>query len=400
MVMIQSGRQKGHLRQLTVCVILAAVALVSCSREESIERGDVTLYPVFSNEIETSVITRAAADYTTYSGHRQNIYAEAVAYEGDNHLSSFDASGWFLPDEQNPGRWFSRVNVHSGKNYYLYCYTSMPIDEGSMPTFTYTSSSNVTLRFSGFDIITTIDPLVSTASTGKLLCSNEYLAPDPTQHYPQLSDNANADFTFGKFNIGTVSTGTYQGHPASTKVFLALDHLFAKATFSFKVDSAYNSIRTIKLKEAAITTSQGLFTGTHTYSFADREFNLDQNGSFTTRNLRIDLVGEGSYITVDPTKVDENNRVVLDSDTTELGWFCFLPRTGLPEFTLTVQYDVYDKSGHLIRADQTATNKNILKKVSRPEKGKNYKITVNVIPSYLYQLSDDDVQVELSVEDS
>ena len=43
---------------------------------------------------------------------------------------------------------------------------------------------------------------------------------------------------------------------------------------------------------------------------------------------------------------------------------------------------------------------NILKKVTNPEKGNNYKITVNVIPSYLYQLSDDDVKVELSVEDS
>lgn len=401
MVMVQSGRKKGHLRQLTVFVLLAAVVLASCSREDSIGRGDVTLYPVFNSEIETPVITRAAADYTTYSGHRQNIYAEAVAYDDDgNHLSSFDASGWFLPDEQNPGRWFSRVNVHSGKNYYLYCYTSMPVDEGSLPTFTYNSSSNVKLTFSGFDIITTIDPLVSTASTGKLLCSNEYLTPDPTQHYPQLSDDANADFTFGKFDIGTVSSGTYQGHPASTKVFLALDHLFAKATFSFKVDSAYNSIRTIKLKEAAITTSQGLFTGTHTYSFADREFKLDQNGAFSSRNLRIDLVGEGSYITVDPAKVDESGNVVLGNDTTELGWFCFLPRTGLPEFTLTVQYDVYDKNGHPIRENQTATNRNILKKIPSPEKGKNYKITVSVIPSYLYQLSDDDVKVELSVEDS
>ena len=276
----------------------------------------------------------------------------------------------------------------------------MPIDEGSMPTFTYTSSSDVKLTFSGFDIITTIDPLVSTASTGKLLCSNEYLTPDPTQHYPQLSDNANADFTFGKFNIGTVSTGTYLGQPASTKVFLALDHLFAKATFSFKVDDDYNDIRTIKLKEASITTNQGLFTGTHTYSFADREFKLDQNGTFGSRNLRIDLIGEGSYITVDSAKIDDNNRIVLDNDTTELAWFCFLPRTGLPEFTLTVQYDVYDKSGNLVRENATATNKNILKKITRPEKGKNYKITVNVIPSYLYQLSDDDVQVELSVEDS
>ncbi len=401
MAMNQSGRQKGHLVQLTVSVILVAVILASCSHEEIIEGDVITLYPVFNNEIETTVTTRAAAnEYTTYTGHRQNIYAEAVCYDGDQHDYQYDASGWFLPDEDNPGRWFSRVNVHSGHNYYLYCYTSMPVDEGSLPRFTYTSSSDVKLTFSGFDIITTIDPLVSTASTGKLLCSNEYLRPDSAAHYPHLSDNANDPFTFGKFDIGTVQSGTYQDHPASTKVFLALDHLFAKATFAFKVDNDYDTIRTIKLIEAAITTNQGLFTGTHTYSFADRKFKLDDNGGYTSRNLRIDLVGDGPSITVDPAKVDENGMVVLGKDTTELGWFCFLPDKYFPALTLTVKYNVYDKSGRLVRENATATNANILKKVTNPEKGNNYKITVNVIPSYLYQLSDDDVKVELSVEDS
>ena len=397
----QSGRQKGHLVQLTVSVILAAVILASCSHEEIIEGDVITLYPVFNNEIETTVTTRAAAnEYTAYTGHRQNIYAEAVCYDGDQHDYQYDASGWFLPDEDNPGRWFSRVNVHSGHNYYLYCYTSMPVDEGSLPSFTYTSSSDVKLTFSGFDIITTIDPLVSTASTGKLLCSNEYLRPDSAAHYPHLSDNANDPFTFGKFDIGTVQSGTYQDHPASTKVFLALDHLFAKATLAFKVADDYDTIRTIKLIEAAITTNQGLFTGSHTYSFADRKFILASNGGYSSRNLRIDLVGDGPSITVDPAKVDENGMVVLGKDTTELGWFCFLPDKYFPAITLTVKYNVYDKSGRLVRENATATNANILKKVTNPEKGNNYKITVNVIPSYLYQLSDDDVKVELSVEDS
>ena len=99
MAMNQSGRQKGHLVQLTVSVILAAVILASCSHEEIIEGDVITLYPVFNNEIETTVTTRAAAnEYTAYTGHRQNIYAEAVCHDGDQHDSQYDASGWFLPD--------------------------------------------------------------------------------------------------------------------------------------------------------------------------------------------------------------------------------------------------------------------------------------------------------------
>ena len=406
MEMNQGSRQKGQFKQLTAFLFFAVIVLLSCSREENSQlEGDlVTLYPIMSNEIETQVTTRAGAEsaenYIAYSGHRQNIYAEAVAYDGANRASQFDASGWFLPDLENEGKWFSRVNVHSGKTYYLYCYTSMPVNDESLPTFTYNGSSDVTLTFTGFDIITTIDPLVSTASAGKLLCDDEDLTLPKEKHYPQLSNDPDSVFAFGKFNIGTVTSGSYQGHPATTKVFLALDHLFAKATISFKVEDKYNNIRTIKIKEATISTTQGLFSGTHTYSFVDREFKLDRNGTYSTKNLSIDLVGaDAPSVTVDTLKRDENGWVVLDNTATEFAWFCFLPRDAFPPLDLTVKYNVYDKEGHLIRENQTATNANLIK-ISSPEKGKNYNITVNIKPSYLYQLSDDDAKIELTLEDS
>lgn len=400
MEMNQGSRQKGQFKQLTAFLFIAATVLLSCSREENSQLEDdlITLYPVMNNEIENQVLTRAqASDYIAYSGHRQNIYAEAVAYDGANRASGSDASGWFLPDLENDGKWFSRVNVHSGKTYYLYCYTSMPVNEESLPRFTYTNNTNVTLTFSGFDIITTIDPLVSTASTGKLLCEDQYL--DPDEDYPQLTDES-GDFTFGKFNIGTVTSGSYNNHPATTKVFLALDHLFAKATISFKVNDSYNDIRTIKIKEATISTTQGLFSGTHTYSFVDRIFTLDQNGTYSAKNLSIDLVdADAPSVTVNASKRDENGWVVLDNTPTEFAWFCFLPRDALPSFDLTVTYNVYDKEGNLIRENETATNANLIR-IQNPVKGNNYNITVNIRPSYLYQLSDDDAKIELTLEDS
>ena len=376
MLQVQSSRQKGQFKKLTAVIMMAALAFASCSRYDSIEHNTITLYPIINSAIEPQISTRAASDYVVYSGHRQNIYAHAVAYSGDTHLTDFDANGWFLPDLDHPGRWFSRVNVHSGKSYNLYCYTSMPVDEGSMPTFTYSGSSKVTLTFSGFDIITTIDPLVTTASMGKLLCDDQYLE---SQDYPVLTDQS-----FGKFDIGTVESGTYNNHPATTKVFLALDHLFAKATLSFKVADRYNSIRTIELLEATISTESGNFTGTHTYSFVDRKFTLDPQGLFYTKHLSIDLI-------------DENETVELGSDPTELGWFCFLPHNDFPHINLSVRYNVYDKKGNLVRENCTATNANLIN-ISEPIKGTNYNITVNIAPTYLYQLSDDDVELELTIE--
>ena len=406
MTIFQDSRIKGLMIQLSALIVLVAGVLVSCSRQDIESDDTVTLYPVVINsEIETTVTTRAASDYTVYSGHRQNIYAEAVAYEGINHINESDASGWFLPDLDNPGKWFSRLNVRSGKSYYLYCYTNMPVDEGNMPTFTFTNMNNVTLTFTGFDIITTIDPLVTTASMGKLLCDAEYLEPNPSSHYPTLTDES-----FGKFDIGEVKSGTYAPdpeypsttYPASTKVFLALDHLFAKATLSFKVDDNYNSLRTIKLIEAKISTTQGLFHGSHTYSFVDRKFTLDGNGQYQSKNLEVVLLdavnGPSPSADVPQSKMD-GNMVTLDNDATQLGWYCFLPRSEFPALNLTVKYNVYDKQGNLVRENCIATNNNLIR-IPQPEKGKNYKITVNIIPTYLYQLSDGDVELKLTVEDS
>lgn len=387
---MQNNFKKGPFRQLAAAFMLIAVALISCSREEVTESNLVTLYPIMSNEIEPRILTRAQSDnYTPYSGHRQNIYAEAVAYSGVTHLSQYDASGWFLPDLDNEGRWFSRLNVHSGQNYYLYCYTSMPVDAESMPTFTFTSKSNVKLTFSGFDIITTIDPLVSTASWSKLLCDQIYLE---AEDYPALNDDR-----FGNFDIKTVESGTYKSHPASTKVFLALDHLFAKATLSFKVADKYNDLYTIKLIEATISTDKGLFTGTHTYSFVDRTFTLDNNGQYADRDLSIDLVN-GPSVTVDESRVDSEGMIELDNTATELAWFCFLPRDNFPQLDLNVKYNVYDKKGNLLRENQTATNPNLIR-VQEPVKGQNYIIRVNINPSFVYQMGDAQVESELPVED-
>lgn len=390
---VHSNRQhKGLFRLLTVAVfMIAVVALVSCLDKQGIDKDTVTIYPIDINtQIETQVSTRAGAvDYIPYTGHRQIVHAEAVT----NDAQHTTVEGWFEPNKLQEGRWSSVLNLTSGKQYYLYCYTAMPINEAErgLPTFTFTSESNVTLTFDNFEIITTIDPLVSAASIGRLLPDHEFL--DPATDYPHFTDQS-----FGKYDIGIIQSGTdQQGHATSTKVFLALDHLFAKATMSFKVDNDYNNIRTIKLKEAKISTTNGQFTGTYIYSFADRNFALAGNATaqYTASPLDIDLIEVAQKN--NESLLDQNQMVVLDNNYKELGWFCLLPRNDLPALDLTVKYNVYDKNGKLIRENQEVTNSNLIK-INNPEKGKNYNIKVNVAPTYLYQLSDEDVALELTLE--
>lgn len=377
--------------------MIAVVALVSCFDKQGIDKSTVTIYPIVVNtQIETQVSTRAGAvDYSPYSGHRQIVHAEAVTKDAENTT----IEGWFEPDRVNEGRWNSVLNLTIGNEYYLYCYTAMPINEArGLPTFTYTSSSNVTLTFNHFAIITTIDPLVSAASIGKLLPDHDIMVQEQGDNYENYYYPRFTDESFGKYDIGEIESGTTNDnnhYPTSTKVFLALDHLFAKATMSFKVDNDYNSIRTIKLKEATISTIHGQYTGQYTYSFADREFNLVNNGEYAQDSLvTIDLIEAAQRDTA--FHLDNNQMVVLDNNYKELGWFCFLPRNDLPALDLTVKYNVYDKNGKLIREDQEVTNSNLIK-ISNPQKGNNYNVKVNIAPSYLYQLSDEDVAMELTL---
>lgn len=69
---------------------------------------------------------------------------------------------------------------------------------------------------------------------------------------------------------------------------------------------------------------------------------------------------------------------------------------------LQVTYDVCDLNNHVVRADQTASNYSIFSSIDynggRAAAGTNYLVKILVSPSYLYQLSDDDLELGLTVE--
>jgi hypothetical protein len=66
---------------------------------------------------------------------------------------------------------------------------------------------------------------------------------------------------------------------------------------------------------------------------------------------------------------------------------------------MTVTYDVYDKAGTLVRADQTVTNSSIkLIGSGTLVRAKEYTLNVNIVPTYLYSLSDTDKESVMLVQ--
>lgn len=379
---------KTNLIRLCASVLLAATALVSCQRDDIVDRNLVTLYPVVERNIETTVLTRALTGYSAYnSGSRQTIRAYAVK----DTLAYEIATGLFSPSAD--GGWRSTLEVEADKSYYVYSYTSLP--GATDYSLNFTGQNDVNLTFNGLSLISGTDPLVSTAAAGK------YLVKNPAQvDYPELTE--------GSFSIGKVVT---PANDKSTKVFLAMKHLFAKATLSFKVDSTYNELRTIKVKQVTVsTTAGGTLPGTHKINFRKNtdiaqlvkdETTSVSNASQTSVDI---LRGESSTVTFDDPDAKDCVTLVPDS-LIEFGWFTFLPATYLggnnPSLSITVTYDVYDKSNPAVplRQDQTATNGNILKYLtSGGAAGNNYRINLTVNPTYLIVLSDTDVSEGLEIE--
>ena len=378
----------GSFKSLTAILTVAALVLVSCRNEEP-EGMKVTLYPVVLSHIGNVIETRAlVGDYSELGTVGSTIEANAVAFKfSDNsRASDNDEVGIFTKASD---RWTSNLEVteNLADNFYYNIYTYSP-SHTTFPAqevaFDY-NSGTPKLTFTDLAVITGTDPLVGIAASGGQADS------DPA---PELNK--------GSYSTGPVKILNAESYEKRTAVWLAMDHLYAKASLSFKVDEEYNSIRTIKLTGASVSVINGILAGTSTYTFAkgtDADV-ITWNGAaaYTGDAASVQLVGEGAANAVN---YDEGTNVITLTDEAKMvSWFCFLPKFK-PVITLTVTYDVYDKAGTKVRDNQTVTNNNILRKVSWTGEsvvGNNYKITVKVNPTYLYQLSDGDATLEIVIE--
>lgn len=369
-----------------VAITAIALLLFSCQNEQITDDRRITLYPVIDNKIETAVMTRADAvdktKYTEYTGDaRQALAVKAVAYEPNSstRAQEKDADGVFAP--LSPTGWRSGVKVEQNYDYNLYVYSSaMPT--ATPPTFSLTNGA--TLTFDGLDLITALDPLVCVAASGAVLGND----PDPSA-YPGLTE--------GSFSIGTITTVEVEGEERTTKAFLAMDHLYSKATLSFRVDNQYSQLRKVRIKDVEIKIAKSTLSGSHTYGFPNNMLNLDGNKTYTGSPASIDLY-DGPTATAQP----DGEYIELTTSFQEFGYFYFLPINPIPSMYLQVTYDVCDLNDNVVRADQTASNYSIFSSINhnggRAAAGTNYLVKILVSPSYLYQLSDDDLELGLTVE--
>lgn len=369
---------------LAVTIMALSVTFVSCSEFDEKQENLVFLQPVIGSDVETavSVNTRATIDVTGTTGTYDDDIPDgtiirAFAVPSTNHADD-RAAGTFTRSGNN---WRSTLGVKTGITYSLYAYSPAMLSGTSTVAFDWDTKA---IKFNDIDILTTIDPWVCIAAKG------ETVSPETTEPSTPLAKN--------NFDIGTIGiVANNQVH----KVWLAMDHLFAKATIYFKVDSAFNSIRTIRLNSATISTNQGVMRSSvesHTYKFGE---GISWNGEYTNNEPRsIDLINGVSAHADINLNADGPDTITLDRTAKEFAWFCFLPKNDIPDFKLTVDYEMFDKADTLAKTHHCVTNTLNLRSIkgNAPQAGNNYKITIIVNPTYLNVLTDNDADSELELE--
>ena len=167
-------------------------------------------------------------------------------------------------------------------------------------------------------------------------------------------------------------------------VSLQMDHLMAKITPQFYINSDYNQLRDIRIKEVELFfESAPTYTATITYT----------NTSYSVAWPSGDTSAKTTV-----TAFSTTNTTNLTNAATAHGHCYIVPDQDITNLKMTVTYDVYDKQQQRVRENETATNKVVVKVNSttktKLEAGKNYKLNIQIIPTYLYVLSDND---EISV---
>ena len=185
-------------------------------------------------------------------------------------------------------------------------------------------------------------------------------------------------------------------------IFLLFDHLYAALRFRFRVDEEYAALRYIMLKKLELLAYQDEACEHLMTKKVNTTVTLKANTTgaspivsdivFTPNNTSGNMAPVLIYDNENPTQAlpsgkDEQGNYIYSDD---MG---FVPKTS-SYYLLRTTYDVYDLKHNLIRKDCVAENKIDPRKLFNKEsldRGHMYTMRLTVMPTFLYVLSDPDL---------
>lgn len=364
------------VRARLLALMSVAILLTACSDDtDSLpDDSDVLQIAAYTQDLTSPSQSAATRAVTVPSGY--------IPYEGSASIGVFmtkssttDNSTEMTLISYDDDTWHSLVKVIKDTPYYIYGY--MPAYATSTITPNTSFDNGAILKFTNVPSVMSEDFSVI---TGVL------------QLQPDNAGNAVQE--------GTLKAGTfaYMGKASGQNfVDLMFDHLYGALNIELKVADKYNALRTIKLKELRLRT---VVNGTPSKSKTNVTVTLNKTEGETPI----------SSVVYQPTGEDVGDLSFFQSAlgeelTTSYKSFMghFMPE-GITSFVVTSVYDVYDTDGNLIRKDCTSENTMELYKLYDRQivtkRGYKYTIRLTVMPTYLYLLSDPDLDNPTAVIDN
>ena len=269
--------------------------------------------------------------------------------------------------------WQSNITITDAgtDNHYL-IYGFMPIDAENVSISSATNyNAGATMSIKGLKVLTQTDPCVI-VGVGR----QQESTSDVTLKWGTF------DFTFKE---GTSDVIDYMS--------ILLDHIYSRYHFQVKIDADYAQLRTIKITKMTLEALSN--DGTQTVGTVNATVNIQTN---TTNTNPISSVTYSPNTGTRSVTFFENTTTPLSLTTSyQDAGFCLAPGDQ-HWFRLTTVYEVYnrsDKENKLIRTN-TATNTfdtaNFKEhKITNTNPGLDHTIQIIVNPTYLYVLSDSDL---------
>ena len=178
-------------------------------------------------------------------------------------------------------------------------------------------------------------------------------------------------------------------------VFLLFDHIYSALCVKMRVHPDYDDLRTIRLDTLMLSTQVG---ETISKDHSDITITLTPNDGSASPITDI------SYAPTSTAKDIKDGIMFWSSDnatgqllTTTYQDFTghFMP-SGINTLKLTSVYDIYDKKGNLLRENCKATNTMVISELfdgqTVADRGKQYTVSMTIQPTYLYMLSEPDLE--------
>ena len=211
-----------------------------------------------------------------------------------------------------------------------------------------------------------------------------------------------------KETVTGLSRGDFKFHAEPTSkespknfVFLLFDHLYSALHIKMKVDADYAKVRTIKLRSLQLTTQNGEAITSKEKTTITIDLKANDAGSDPIQSdAGSDPIQSVSY-EQSGNDIDAEGMSFWSSSTgeeltTEYKDFSghFMP-IGITKLVLTSVYDVYDKKENRIREGCKAINTMEFGELwtgqTETIRGYRYTLNMTVTPTYLYVLSDPDL---------